>query len=86
VPQEEVAIVGGGNSAGESAVFLAGAAAKVWMLVRGPGIAGSMSRYLMDRIAATANIELLTQTEIVELSGSPLTQLERVRWRHLPTV
>jgi thioredoxin reductase (NADPH) len=83
--QEEVAIIGGGNSAGQTAVFLAGTAAKVWMLVRGPSLAENMSRYLIDRIAATANIELLTQTEIVELSGSPLAQLERVRWRHAPT-
>jgi thioredoxin reductase (NADPH) len=55
------------------------------MLVRGPSLAESMSRYLVDRIVATANIELLTQTEIVELSGSPMAQLERVRWRHAPT-
>src|SRR5713226_1687177 len=48
---QEVALVGGGNSAGQAAVFLAGHVAKVWMLVRGPGLAASMSRYLIDRIA-----------------------------------
>jgi thioredoxin reductase (NADPH) len=83
--REEVAIVGGGNSAGQAAVFLAAFAAKVWMLVRGASPAESMSRYLIDRIGATTNIELLTQTEIVALSGSPLGHLERVRWRHRPT-
>ena len=66
-PGEEVVLVGGGNSAGQAAVFLAGHAAKVWMLVRGAGLAASMSKYLIDRIAATANIELRTRTEIVGL-------------------
>src|SRR6185295_18175475 len=70
------------NSAGQGAVFLSAHAAKVWMLVRGAGLADSMSRYLIDRIAATANIELRTRTEIVELSGSRQTGLEGVRWRH----
>ena len=83
--QEEIALVGGGNSAGQAAVFLSGFASKVWMLVRGPGLAATMSRYLIDRIEAVANIEVLTQTEIVALSGSPEAQLERVRWRHKPT-
>ena len=52
------------------------------MLVRGPGLAASMSRYLIDRIAAAPNIELLPHTEIVALSGTPEGQLERVRWRN----
>jgi thioredoxin reductase (NADPH) len=80
--QEEIVLVGGGNSAGQAAVFLSGFAAKVWMLVRGPSLAATMSRYLIDRIKATANIELLTRTEIVALSGTPEARLERVRWRH----
>jgi thioredoxin reductase (NADPH) len=83
--QEEVAMVGGGNSAGQAAVFLRDFAAKVWILVRGSGLAETMSRYLVDRIEAAANIEVLTETEIVALSGSPNGQLERVRWRHRPT-
>jgi thioredoxin reductase (NADPH) len=78
---EEVILVGGGNSAGQGAVFLAGHARKVRMMVRGPGLAESMSRYLIERIAATSNIELMTQTEIVSLAGSPATGLERVKWR-----
>jgi thioredoxin reductase (NADPH) len=79
---EEVALVGGGNSAGQAAVFLAGHASKVWMLVRAADLAESMSRYLIDRIASTANIELRTRTEIVGLSGSRQSGVESVRWRH----
>ena len=66
---EEVVLVGGGNSAGQGAVFLSRHASKVRMMVRGPGLAESMSRYLIDRIAATPNIELMTETELVALSG-----------------
>jgi thioredoxin reductase (NADPH) len=77
---EEVILVGGGNSAGQGAVFLSGHAAKVRMMVRGPGLAESMSRYLIDRIAATGNIELMTQTELVALTGAPGAGLEMVRW------
>jgi thioredoxin reductase (NADPH) len=83
--QEEIVIVGGGNSAGQAAVFLAGYAKKVIMLVRGKSLQESMSRYLADRIEATSNIEVLTQTEIVALSGSQGSILERVRWQHNPT-
>ena len=52
------------------------------MLVRGPSLADSMSQYLIDRIKAIGNIEVLTQTEIVALYGSREKQLERVRWRN----
>ena len=83
--QEEIVIVGGGNSAGQAAVFLAGYARKIYMLVRGKGLHEEMSRYLADRIEATPNIEVLTQTEIVALSGSQESRLERVRWQHKPT-
>jgi thioredoxin reductase (NADPH) len=79
---EEIVLVGGGNSAGQAAVFLRGLAARIWMLVRGPSLAESMSKYLIDRIEAAENIEVLTQTEIVALYGSPEKQLERVRWRN----
>lgn len=77
--QQEVVLVGGGNSAGQAAVFLSGHASKVWMLVRGEGLAASMSRYLVDRIASIPNIELCTHTEIVGLTGT--SALESVRWR-----
>jgi thioredoxin reductase (NADPH) len=78
---EEIVLVGGGNSAGQGAVFLSSHAAKVRMMVRGPGLAESMSRYLIDRIAAAPNIELMTETEVVAMSGAPNAGLERVRWR-----
>jgi thioredoxin reductase (NADPH) len=55
------------------------------MLVRGDGLAETMSRYLIDRIEAASNIEVLTRTEIVALSGLPGGRLEHVRWRHNPT-
>jgi thioredoxin reductase (NADPH) len=79
---EEIVLVGGGNSAGQAAVFLRNFAKKIWMLVRGPSLAESMSQYLIDRIRAIDNIEVLTQTEIVALYGSREKQLERVRWRN----
>jgi thioredoxin reductase (NADPH) len=82
---EEIVLVGGGNSAGQAAVFLRNFAAKIWMLVRGPSLAESMSQYLIDRIKATENIEVLTQTEIVALYGSSEKQLEHVRWRNNAT-
>jgi thioredoxin reductase (NADPH) len=80
--REEIVLVGGGNSAGQAAVFLRDYAAKIWLLVRGPSLSESMSQYLIDRIYATSNIEVLTNTEVVALSGSPQRQLERVRWRN----
>ena len=83
--REEIVLVGGGNSAGQAAVFLSGFADKVWMLVRGPGLAETMSRYLIDRIAAAPNIELLAHTEVVALSGTPEGQLSHVRWRNSRT-
>jgi thioredoxin reductase (NADPH) len=83
--QQQVALVGGGNSAGQAAVFLSRFAAKVSILVRGDGLAATMSRYLIDRIEATPNIELLTRTEIVALAGPPGAHLERVRWRRTTT-
>jgi thioredoxin reductase (NADPH) len=66
---EEVAVVGGGNSAGQAALFLAGRTRRVYLLIRGDDLGKSMSRYLVDRISGTQNVELLTGTEIQELSG-----------------
>ena len=76
---EEVIVVGGGNSAGQAAVFLAQTAKRVHMLVRSKGLADSMSRYLIRRIEENPAIVLRTNTEIVALEGS--NHLERVRWR-----
>lgn len=79
--QEEVVLVGGGNSAGQAAVFLRNSASKVFMLVR-RDLSETMSRYLIDRIEAAPNIEVLTRTELVGLSGGPGGHLERARWRN----
>ena len=76
---EEVMIVGGGNSAGQAAVFLSGHVRHVHMLVRGPGLAETMSRYLIRRIEESANITLRTRTEVQALEGDE--HLERVRVR-----
>jgi thioredoxin reductase (NADPH) len=82
---EDVALVGGGNSAGQAAVFLATHARRVHLLVRRPDLDDTMSRYLVDRIAATPNIEVLCETEVVELLGTPDQGLRAVRWRHRRT-
>jgi thioredoxin reductase (NADPH) len=81
---QEVALIGGGNSAGQAAVYLAGRVAKLWLLVRGPRLEASMARYLIDRIAALPNVEVLVQTEVTALEGQGGV-LEAVRWRHLPS-
>jgi thioredoxin reductase (NADPH) len=80
--QTEVALVGGGNSAGQAAVFLSPHAAKIYMLVRGPSLAASMSRYLIDRIEAAPNIELRPHTELTQLHGDPAAGLTAVTWRN----
>jgi thioredoxin reductase (NADPH) len=81
---QEVALVGAGNSAGQAAVFLAAHVAKVWMLVRGPSMAASMSRYLVDRIAGLPNVEVLHRTEVTALDGRD-GNLEALRWRQAPS-
>lgn len=78
--QQEVALVGAGNSAGQAAVYLSGQASKVWLLARRP-LEATMSRYLIDRIAAQPNIEVLTQTEVTALEGKD-GALEAIRWRN----
>lgn len=75
---DEVIVVGGGNSAGQAATFLARTARRVHVLVRSDGLAESMSRYLIRRLEESPAIELRTQTEIVGLEGNG--HLERVRW------
>ena len=78
---EEVVLVGGGNSAGQAAVFLAAHAARVTMLVRGAGLAATMSRYLIDRIAAAANITVVPRQELAALDGDAAGHLASVAWR-----
>jgi thioredoxin reductase (NADPH) len=80
---EEVIVVGGGNSAGQAAVFLAETTNRVHMLVRSAGLAESMSRYLIRRIEETATIVLRPYTEIVGVEGGD--HLEFVRWQNNQT-
>jgi thioredoxin reductase (NADPH) len=75
---EEVVVVGGGNSAGQAAVFLSQTARKVYMLVRGADLAQSMSRYLIQRISGNPCIELLYNSELAGLEGE--NGLQQVRW------
>jgi thioredoxin reductase (NADPH) len=78
---EEVALVGAGNSAGQAAVFLASRVTKVWLLMRGKRLEDSMSQYLVERIGAQENIQVLAETEIVALEGEG-AKLTKVRWKH----
>ncbi|HEY7415677.1 MAG TPA: FAD-dependent oxidoreductase, partial [Ktedonobacteraceae bacterium] len=80
---EEVIVVGGGNSAGQAAVFLAETAKRVHMLVRSTGLAASMSRYLIRRIEESATIVLRPNTEIISIEGGD--HLEVVRWHNSQT-
>jgi thioredoxin reductase (NADPH) len=80
---EDVIVVGGGNSAGQAAVFLAQTARHVYMLVRGDSLAQTMSRYLIRRIEESPNVTLLTNTEITSLGGN--NHLETVSWRNNKT-
>jgi thioredoxin reductase (NADPH) len=77
---QDIAVVGGGNSAGQAAVFLASSSRHVHMLVRSDGLAESMSHYLIGRIEETPNISLHTRTRVTALDGSD--RLERVCWTH----
>src|ERR1700691_1577871 len=81
---QEVALVGAGNSAGQAAVYLASQGAKVKMIVRGADLGATMSRYLVDRIEGLANIEVVTGAEIIGLEGRNGI-LESVRCRHRTT-
>ena len=80
---EEVVIVGGGNSAGQAAVFLSQTVRRVYILVRSDSLAASMSRYLIRRIEESPKIELRTSTEVIALSGNH--QLEGIEWRNNKT-
>ena len=80
---ETIAVVGGGNSAGQAAVFLSGRAKHVYILVRREGLASTMSSYLVDRIEASPRITLLPFTEVSALHGA--RHLEAVSWRNRQT-
>jgi thioredoxin reductase (NADPH) len=75
----EVVVVGGGNSAGQAAMFLSRSCARVHILVRGPGLAATMSDYLVQRIANSANVQLHPYCEVTSVEGSDF--LTRLQWR-----
>lgn len=77
--EDQVIVVGGGNSAGQAATFLARSTSHVHVLIRGPDLAESMSRYLIRRIEETPNITLHRRTRVIALEGQE--HLERVTWR-----
>ena len=78
--QQDVVLIGAGNSAGQAAVYLASQGAKVWMLVRRPSLSETMSRYLVDRITSLPNVEVVTGAQVSGVEGSNGI-LEAVRWR-----
>src|SRR6516165_5181140 len=82
--RQEVAVVGGGNSAGQAVVYLATVASKVWLLLRGKQLGAKMSSYLVDRISGLENVEVVTQASIDALEGGN-GFLEAVRWRQGPS-
>jgi thioredoxin reductase (NADPH) len=77
---QEVALIGGGNSAGQAVVYLAGQVAKVSLLVRGVDLNANMSRYLVDRINGLSNVEVITGARVTGLEGEG-GMLQAIRWR-----
>jgi thioredoxin reductase (NADPH) len=73
---QEVALVGAGNSAGQAVVFLAPQVKRLHLVVRGDGLEASMSQYLIERIASLPNVQIHTRTEVVELHGDAVTGLQ----------
>jgi thioredoxin reductase (NADPH) len=82
---EDVAIVGGGNSAGQAAMFLSEHARRVYILIRGDDLGKSMSRYLVSRVEAKENIDVLAHTEAKQLLGDPNGPLEAIGIRNTET-
>jgi thioredoxin reductase (NADPH) len=81
---QDVALAGAGNSAGQAVVFLASKVRKLWMVVRGKDLESTMSQYLVDRIRALPNVEVVTRTEICGFEGEE-GALKKVRFRNRDT-
>ena len=82
---EEVALVGGGNSAGQAIVYLAPRVKRLHLVIRGPGLEASMSRYLVEQIAGFPNVELHTDTEVAALEGDRTRGLTGAVFRNRST-
>ncbi len=78
---QDVALVGGGNSAGQAAVYLSGQARSVTLIARRP-LAATMSSYLVERIESIANIRVETPAQVVGVEGSADGVMRAIRWRH----
>jgi len=76
---QDIALAGAGNSAGQAVVYLASQVAKVWMLVRGPSLEASMSSYLVERIAGLPNVEVVTGAQVTGVEGAD-GAIETLRW------
>ena len=81
--EEEAIVIGGGNSAGQAAVFLCGSAKHVHLIVRSGGLADKMSRYLISRIESNPNITLHVRSELTDVDGE--RHVERVAWKNIDT-
>jgi thioredoxin reductase (NADPH) len=81
---QEVALVGGGNSAGQAVAYLASQVGKVWMVVRAKDLEASMSRYLIERIDSLSNVEQVFESEVIRLEGAD-GALDAIVWRHRRT-
>jgi thioredoxin reductase (NADPH) len=82
---EEIILVGAGNSAGQAIVFLAPLVKRLTVLVRGKGLEASMSRYLIDRIKSLDNVDIHVRSELIELHGDPVGALESATVRNNAT-
>jgi thioredoxin reductase (NADPH) len=82
---EEIALIGGGNSAGQAVAYLAPKVSVLHLIVRGSGLEASMSRYLIERIAALPNVVMHVDTEIVALEGDPAQGLKGAVFRNRAT-
>ena len=78
----QIALIGGGNSAGQAVVYLSAKVAKLWLVVRGPNLDATMSHYLVERISSLPNVELVANNEVVALEGHDHA-LEAARWRNV---
>jgi thioredoxin reductase (NADPH) len=81
---QDIALAGAGNSAGQAVVFLAPKVHKLWMVIRGHRLEDTMSQYLVDRIRALPNVEVVTRTEICGFEGEQ-GALKKVRFRNRDT-